>query len=127
MRKKRGARAGEIPRNRRGAAVTSVHALCDVARALVKDAMIYIKIVNVEVQVGWNEKVFTQTDSAKLEASASGWHLIMISQKMLYVNYPSFQLYKLIFVLNFSNHFPKYKNSLVYGGHCHVNEHLKFD
>ena len=45
MRKKRGARAGEIPRNRRGAAVTSVHAL--VVRCpllpLVNVVEIYIK------------------------------------------------------------------------------------
>jgi hypothetical protein len=47
--------------------------LCDVARALVKDTGIYIKTGDVEVRVGWDEEVFTQTDGAKLEASASVW------------------------------------------------------
>jgi len=52
--------------------------LCDVARALVKVAAIYVKTRDGEVRVGWDEEVFTQTDGAKLEASASVWQLLCI-------------------------------------------------
>ena len=57
------------------------------ARALVKDTWIYIKIGDVEVRVGWDDEVFTQTDGAKLEASAPVWQFSLkeINEKIIMI------------------------------------------
>jgi len=66
---------GRDPRSRRWAAATQRPRSCYAMwRALLLRLQGFIKKTwDVELQVGWNDENFIQTDGAKLEASASVW------------------------------------------------------